>query len=82
MAPEATPGGQNPEEIQATEGAVAADIQVRQEKARGAGDAQVNCTGKQLRAKVAKCRLRQRQHSFPLFRIPASQVYSGDSILF
>ena len=27
MAPEATPGGQNPEEIQATEGAVAADIQ-------------------------------------------------------
>lgn len=27
MAPEATPGGQNPEEIQATEGAVAADVQ-------------------------------------------------------
>jgi flagellar motor switch protein FliN/FliY len=36
MAPETTPGGQNPEEIQATEGAVAADIQVTaQEKAQG-----------------------------------------------
>ena len=36
MAPEATPGGQNPEEIQATEGAVAEDIQVSaQEKAQG-----------------------------------------------
>lgn len=36
MAPEATPGGQNPEEIQATEGAVAGNIQVTaQEKAQG-----------------------------------------------
>jgi len=47
MAPEATPAGQNPEEIQATEGAVAADVQDKGTggggdpvTAQGAGDAQ------------------------------------------
>jgi len=51
MAPEATPTGQNPEEIKATGGAVAEDIQDKgtgeeespvtaQEKAQDPGDAQ------------------------------------------
>ena len=57
MAPEATPTGQNPEEIKATGGAVAGDVQDKetggeespvtaQEKAQDPGDAQKETAGK------------------------------------
>ena len=42
MAPEATPAGQNPEEIQATEGAVSADVQ---DKGAGGGGDPVTAQG-------------------------------------
>ena len=58
MAPEATPAGQNPEEIQATEGAVAADVQEKEtggeggpETAQGAGAAQNEPGGKAAQGK-------------------------------
>ena len=80
MAEEVTPRDQTPEGTPAA-GAPADQVQ-ESEVVAEAGDVQEGTDKKADDGNGGKAGVRQRQHSFPLYRMPGRQPCRGGSILF